>query len=92
MVRKQQEERVIDFGIPNFSRPNSVKGGPFSESKNNNQNAIISISEYRKVLNDYKSSEEQIIKRLNYLEGFCRNIIQTELGKYVAKKTKYKNK
>lgn len=40
---------------------------------------MISPKEYRKILNDYKSSEEQIKKRLEYLEAFCRNIIKQEL-------------
>lgn len=38
--------------------------------------------EYRKITNDYISSEEQIKKRLEYLEALCRNVIRDELEKY----------
>ena len=44
---------------------------------------MITIEEYRKTLNDYVSSAEQIKKRLEYLEAFCRNIIKIELKDYV---------
>jgi hypothetical protein len=43
--------------------------------------AIFSIKEYRELLKDEVSSDEQIIKRLEYLEAFCRNIIKIELEK-----------
>lgn len=42
----------------------------------------VTVEEYRKLLNDYISSEEQIIKRLQYLEALCRNNIKSELEKY----------
>ena len=43
----------------------------------------MNIKEYRKILNDYKSTDEQIKKRLQYLESFCRNIIRMELEKTI---------
>ena len=45
------------------------------------KNAAYSISsdEYREILNDYTSTDEQIQKRLQYLESFCRNIARLEL-------------
>ena len=46
--------------------------------------AIITIGEYRKILDDYASSDSQIKQRLQYLEAFCRNVIQDDLEKYVA--------
>ncbi len=46
---------------------------------------MISIEEYRKILGDNASSDEQVKQRLQYLEAFCRNIIRVEL-KYNAKK------
>jgi hypothetical protein len=49
---------------------------------------MVSVEEYRKLLSDYTSTEEQIKKRLNYLEAFCRNIIKFELEKYVKEKSK----
>jgi hypothetical protein len=45
---------------------------------------MLSISEYREILKDNVSSNEQIEKRLEYLEAFCRNIIQAELEQYVS--------
>lgn len=42
---------------------------------------VISIDEYRKILGDSISSDEKIVQRLQYLEGFCRNIIRKELKK-----------
>lgn len=51
--------------------------------------AIVTIEEYRKLLNDNISSDDLIEKRLKYLEAFCRNIIKSELEKYVeTQKTK----
>ena len=46
---------------------------------------MISIIEYRKILNDYASSEEQIKKRLQYLDALCRNVAQIELQNYVRR-------
>ena len=48
---------------------------------------IVTTEEYRKILDDQISSEEQIQKRLNYLEAFCRNVIRFELEKYVKSET-----
>lgn len=39
----------------------------------------ISIQEYRKIMSDKDSTDEQILKRLNYLEALCRNVIKREL-------------
>jgi hypothetical protein len=46
---------------------------------------IVSIEEYRKTLNDYESTEEQITRRVEYIESFCRNVIKSELNEYVKK-------
>lgn len=48
----------------------------------------ISIEEYRKVLNDYKTPNNIIEKRIKYLESFCRNIIKIELNKTAGHNTK----
>ena len=42
----------------------------------------ISIAEYRKIMSDEESSDEQILKRLNYLEALCRNVIKSELEEF----------
>ncbi len=47
---------------------------------------MVTIEEYRKMLNDRTSSDEQIKSRLDYLEGFCRNIIKAELQAYANPK------
>lgn len=44
---------------------------------------MITKEEYRRVLNDYSTSDEIIIKRVEYLTVFCRKIIKDELEKYV---------
>jgi hypothetical protein len=48
---------------------------------------MVTIEEYRKILNDYVSTEEQVNKRLNYLEALIRNVVRNELEHY-AKKAK----
>ena len=47
---------------------------------------MLTIKEYREILNDQTSSEEQIKKRLQYLEAFCRNVIKLELENVCQKK------
>ncbi|MEI6553125.1 MAG: hypothetical protein WCO09_01005 [bacterium] len=42
---------------------------------------LVSVEEYRQILNDFTSPTELIEKRLQYLESFCRNIIRPELQK-----------
>jgi len=45
---------------------------------------MISIEEYRKIMKDEISSDELILKRIQYLKAFCKNIIKSELEKYNA--------
>jgi hypothetical protein len=61
------------------------------ENKNcyNTISSLITVGEYRKMLNDYASSDDQIIKRLNYLEGFLRKRIRDGLKEYVKSKKNY---
>lgn len=42
----------------------------------------ISIQEYRKIMSDETSTDDQILKRLSYLEALCRNVIKQELEKF----------
>lgn len=49
---------------------------------------MVSIEEYRRILNDQTSSDELVQKRIDYLEAFCRNIIKTEFEKCVEKSKK----
>ena len=45
----------------------------------------MKIKEYRKLLKDDVSSDEQVQKRLDYLEALCRNVIKIELQKHLLK-------
>ena len=42
-------------------------------------NGILTVEEYRKLANDYVSTDEEIQKRLEFLIVLCRNIISLEL-------------
>jgi hypothetical protein len=44
--------------------------------------AVLSVNEYREILNDNASTGEQIKQRVQFLEAFCRKIIRLELEKY----------
>ena len=48
---------------------------------------MLSIEKYRKIRNDYTSSDEQVKGRLEYLHAFFRNIIRIELEKYAGKRS-----
>ena len=47
----------------------------------NGNTHIMSIKEYRTIRDDQISTNEQIRKRIEYLESFCRCIIRVELEK-----------
>ncbi len=49
--------------------------------KPDNQVTLVGIEEYRTILKDNESSDERIIKKLEYLEAFCRKIIVMEIEK-----------
>jgi hypothetical protein len=44
----------------------------------------LTIEEYREMTGDFVSSSEKIQEKIDYLYGFCRNIIKIELKKYVG--------
>jgi hypothetical protein len=54
-----------------------------------NTETVISVDEYRSLVNDFDSSEDKIIQRINYLTAFCRNIARAELDRYVNKIKNY---
>ncbi len=56
----------------------SVSGNGLDEDKK----LSVTIEEYRKILGDYKSPDNKVIKRIQYLEALCKNIIQSELQNY----------
>ena len=47
---------------------------------------VVSVAEYRKLLGDQTSPDERIVERLQFLEAFCRNIIQPEIKIYATKR------
>lgn len=62
-----------------------------AESSVVNKNlAIVSISGYRKILNDNISTDEQVIKRWQYFEALIRNIIRAELQNHDKKNSSQK--
>lgn len=48
--------------------------------------AIIPIGKYRQLTNDYESSDQKILERLDYLEDFSRVIIRSHLEAYAKKR------
>lgn len=61
-----------------------------ADERYNKSKPLVSVGEYRKMLDDNISTEEQIRKRLEFLEALCRNVAKSELENYVneAKKRK----
>lgn len=55
----------------------------------NHLKEMISVAEYRKILQDEKTSDGEIKKKIQYLETFCRNIIKVEINEYVKKGSKH---
>ena len=51
---------------------------------------IIPIAEYRRITGDMTSSDERILKQIQFLEALSRSIIQIEIKNYVDQ-TKSKN-
>jgi hypothetical protein len=45
---------------------------------------MITVEEYRKITNDYRSTEEIINKRIKFIESLCRNVIRSEIKSYVS--------
>lgn len=49
----------------------------------NKKEPVVSVAEYRKLLNDNISTDEQIRVRIEYLEALCRNVARAEIATYV---------
>lgn len=47
---------------------------------------VLSVRQYRTITKDVDSTEEQIKKRIEYLEAMCGNIISNEINNYVKSK------
>ena len=46
---------------------------------------MVTIEEYRSILKDYKSPDELIRKRIDYITALCRNLTKSEIRTYVKK-------
>lgn len=53
-----------------------------SDEKLHDSGPLLTTEEYRKILGDNASTDEQIKRRIQFLEAFCRNIIKLELKGY----------
>lgn len=49
---------------------------------------VVTVWEYRRILNDKTSSDEEILSRINYLEALCRNVVRAELTNLCRKQEK----
>jgi len=56
-----------------------------SITKSFDSDIVVSVTEYRKLLGDYTSTDKSITERIRYLESLCRNIIKPELQKITIK-------
>ena len=56
-----------------------------SITKSFDSDTVVSVTEYRKLLSDYTSTDKSITERIRYLESLCRNIIRPELQKITIK-------
>lgn len=54
----------------------------------NDKRPVFSVAEYRKLLKDRESTDEQIRKRIEYLELLCRDVIGFELQMYAKNQRK----
>ena len=52
---------------------------------NEDNGLVVSVSEYRKLTGDNKSTDERIVEKLQFLQAFCRNVISMELKRYDTK-------
>lgn len=76
------EPQIVSFrGFP----PVDYKA---NSAQNEEETTIVGIQKYRDLLSDTTSTDEQIIKRLQYIEALCRNVIRREIKNHVESKKK----
>lgn len=46
---------------------------------------LVSLDEYRQLLSDNHTGNEQAMERLRYIEALCRNLIKNDLRKLYDK-------
>lgn len=85
-------QKGIDTHIPKQGQ--SATGAFFAidygaeSQQDGGEKTAVSVAEYREMLLDDVSTDEQIIKRLQYLGALCRNVIKSELQTYASKNKK----
>lgn len=47
-----------------------------------NSPTLLTVERYRQLTGDGVSTEEQVVRRLQYLDSLCRNIIKVEIQNY----------
>jgi len=55
-------------------------------NKTPKEREILTVEEYRKLMDDYISTDEIIRKRVKYMETLCRFTVRDNLQKYVKSK------
>ncbi len=83
MIKLKKNKKIRSSKDTHAPSPRNEPGDGCFESELNEKNSIITIKEYRKILCDYKSTSRQVLLKLSYLEGLCRNIISAEMEEYV---------
>jgi hypothetical protein len=61
----------------------SGAAGRIGNAEHNDKSPVLSVAEYRKLLNDYVTSDERVTERIEFFERFIGNIIAAELERYV---------
>lgn len=56
-----------------------------SQSEYDEKSTLVSVEEYRRMLNDNRSTDEEVLRRLQYLQSLCRSVIQNELENHANK-------
>ena len=51
---------------------------------------MVSVDDYRRLVNDHSSTDQEIQAKLNYLINLFRNIIRNDKEKYVKNNKKIK--
>lgn len=80
--------KLRDTKLKRKRRSGSTVGLSPVEGQYNEPKPILSVAEYRKLLNDDKTSDDRILERIEYLVGFTRKVARGELEKYVQNKNK----
>lgn len=72
---------------PNFNTGNVEYLSDSTYNKGSKKRIEIpTIAEYRQLMNDNESTDQQIAKRLEFLENLCRTIITLELKNVINKR------